>query len=444
MKLLACLPIAACLALPSAAAAQDEEAPPPFVPGEVLVRFEGGDERLLELPAGVGVREAARALGANRRVGYALPNYIATAAACPQLPGFPQDPGIGGIPCGWQDAQWNFRPCGVACEELPVEGLLTSPGGIDAVGAWLTLAARGRPGASGVKIALLDTGVAFRNFKKFRQSPDFDRGQFGHGYDFVDGDKLPLDEEGHGTHTAGTVGERTGNGVAATGLADGARLIPVRVLDERGSGTAREIGKGIRYAARRGAKVINLSFEFSSSVGSCRKIKSVCRALRFASSRGAVAISAAGNAGQGAVAFPGRAEGVIATGATTEGGCLAGYSSRGVGLDLVAPGGGAGFLGCRPTSVDPPILQLTYNTRGFRSFGFPGIYEGTSMSSAHVSGVAAMVIASGVLGAAPTPALVECQLEATARDLGPPGFDSEFGAGLVNAADAVAGRAPVC
>ena len=95
-------------------------------------------------------------------------------------------------------------------------------------------------------------------------------------------------------------------------------------------------------------------------------------------------------------------------------------------------------------SVDPPIFQLTFNTRGFRSFGFPGIYEGTSMSSAHVTGVAAMVIASGVLGPNPTPSQIECQLEATARDLGTPGFDSEFGAGLVNAADAVAGRSPAC
>jgi serine protease len=445
-KLFLCLPIALCLGIPGAAHAQESSPEPPYVAGEVLVRFAGGHERVLDLPPGVEVTEAARALGGNPRVGYAVPNYIATAAACPTtVVGFPQDPGFGGIPCGWQDAQWNFTPCAQACgDPAPPQGVVTSPGGIDAFGAWQTLAARGRPGASGVKLAHLDTGVAFRNHKKFRKSPDFSRSQFARGFDFVDRDKLPVDEEGHGTHTAGTIAERTNNGVANTGLAHGARLIPVRVLDASGSGTARDIAKGIRYAARRKARVINLSFEFSEAVQSCRQIKGVCQALRFATRRGAVAVAAAGNTGQGEVAFPGRAGETIAVGGTTEDGCLAGYSSRGAGLDLVAPGGGAGFVGCTPTFSNRPIFQLTYQPPGFRRFGFPSFYEGTSMASAHVAGVAAMVIASGVLGPAPTPALVECQLKASSRDLGAPGVDSEFGFGLINAADAVAARSPNC
>jgi subtilisin family serine protease len=93
-----------------------------------------------------------------------------------------------------------------------------------------------------------------------------------------------------------------------------------------------------------------------------------------------------------------------------------------------------------------PIFQLTLVGGGFRTFGYPGGYEGTSMAAAHVSGVAALVIGSHVVGSAP--AAVECQLEASARhgdsQLGQPYDPRLFGAGLVDAAAAVRARAPGC
>ena len=99
----------------------------------------------------------------------------------------------------------------------------------------------GRSSGHGVKFAVLDTGVAYRSLKpEFRKSPDFARKQFLRGHDYVRGGKLPLDRDGHGTHVAGTIAERSDNGVALTGLAPAAKIIPVRVLGADGYGTARQ------------------------------------------------------------------------------------------------------------------------------------------------------------------------------------------------------------
>jgi serine protease len=250
----------------------------------------------------------------------------------------------------------------------------------------------------------------------------------------------------------GTIAERTGNNFALTGLAYNAKVIPVRVLNGQGFGNARDISDGIRYAAKRGADVINMSFEFSTAVGACAKIKGVCSAIKFAYKRGAVVTAAAGNSNGEPVALPAGAPHVIGVGRTTKDACLADSSRTGAGLDLVAPGGG---LPLSPTcgSNDPhfdrgvPVFQLTFITHGnYRDFGYPLGYEGTSMASAHAAGVAAMVVGSGVLGKNPSPVAVECQLKATARtaDLGQPYDARMFGAGLIDARAAVSARAAGC
>ena len=131
---------------------------------------------------------------------------------------------------------------------------------------------------------------------------------------------------------------------------------------------------------------------------------------------------------------------MISVGAVTEHGCLAQYSDFGPGLDLVAPGGGAdadlpGEPQCHPNGPDGgPILQLTYLGNRHR-FGYPTDYVGTSMATPHVAAAAAMVIASGVLGAHPTAAAVERRLKATAHKLGPARY---YGAGLLDAGAATA------
>ena len=202
------------------------------------------------------------------------------------------------------------------------------------------------------------------------------------------------------------IGERTGNNFGLTGLASSAKIIPVRVLDSEGFGTARDIARGIRFAADHKAQVINMSFEFSLGVNGCSKIKGICRAIKYAFKKGALVVAAAGNENGEPVAYPAGAPHVIGVGRTTKDACLASDSRTGTGLDLVAPGGGYPLLTTCGTDDSlftrgVPIFQLTFNGPGFTSFGYPGGYEGTSMAAAHVSGVAAMVIASRVVGSSP-------------------------------------------
>ena len=446
--------IVAALALATPAFAA-EKPPPAFVPGELLVSFEGEGQRLLELPEGIGVAAAARSLRANPAVAYALPNYVARAAWVPN------DPGRLKEPRGWRKLQWNFLPCGSACGQSPHKLEFESPGGINALDAWRTIARKGRGSGKGARVAVLDTGIAYRTKKPvFRKSPDFSPKQFLRGRDFVKYKSLPHDRDGHGTHVTGTIAERVNNKIAATGLAPAAKIIPVRVLDSEGFGNARDITRGIRYAAKRGADVINMSFEFSRRVDSCKKIRSICKALRFATKRhGALVVAASGNGnafggGLPEASFPARAPRVLGVGGSTRGACLADYSNHGLGLDLVAPGGGTpavrdcGPIGTDEFDLSTPILQLTFTGPTLKKFGFPKIYKGTSMATAHVSGVAAMVISSRVLGKRPSRAALECQLKATARDttqeLGEPYDSFLFGAGLIDAARAVAGRAAGC
>ena len=241
--------------------------------------------------------------------------------------------------------QWNFLPCGSLCGESSTPLPFQERGGLNAVGAWDILKQRGTPAGKGARVAVLDTGAAYMTRKpKFRHSPDFSRKQFLPGYDFVDKDRVPLDEDGHGTHVTGTIAERTGNHFGLTGLASRAKIIPVRVLDSEGFGTARNIAKGIRWAANHKAQVINMSFEFSLGVNSCGKIKGICSAVKYAFKRGALVVAAAGNENGEPVAYPAGAPHVLGVGRTTKDACLASDSRTGAGLDLVAPGGGFPLL----------------------------------------------------------------------------------------------------
>jgi len=339
-----------------------------------------------------------------------------------------------GPPGGWVSLQWNFLPW----EGTPTAQLPTSPGGIDAVGAWRNLAAAGRPGARGVTVAVLDTGIAYRDFgSRFLRSPDFAPSQFVPGYDFVDGDRVPLDENGHGTHVAGTIAEKTNNGIGLVGLAFRAKLMPVRVLDRHGSGEADDIAHGIHFAVVHGADVINMSFNF----GCGNKVPGIDEELRQAYRAGVVVVASIGNLGSEAcVSPPATSPHAIAVGGTTEGGCLGGYSLLpGDGVDVLAPGGGFPVPGC-PSVASRSIYQVTLRGGNPRRFGEPGSYVGTSMAAAHVSGVAAMVLASGVLPAKLSPEgrvnRVTRRLRKTARDLGLPA--QEQGGGLIDAGAATA------
>jgi serine protease len=406
--LLAALTLGATVAAPVATA----HAAADYVPNEVVVKRDG------EPPQTKRVRNTEKAIRALKRsddVDYVARNPIAKASAF-----VPNDQGRGQ---GWQALQWNF----------------TGPYGVNAPDAWSNLLRAGHPGGRGVTVAVLDTGVAYENRGRYRASPDFRRSHFVAPYDFVSGDRHPDDENGHGTHVAGTINEATDNGISLTGLAYGARVMPVRVLNRYGDGDSATISEGLRYAVRHGADVINLSFEFDQST-STRDVPDLLAALAMARRKGVLVVGASGNEGGARIAYPARASSVLSVGATTEHGCEARYSNSGATLDLVAPGGGpdARLQGdplCRPGERSGrPIYQLTF--RGsVRSFGLPGDYVGTSMAAPHVSATAALVIASRVLGRHPSPAAVERRLKATARPLG---STRHYGAGLLDAAAATA------
>ena len=165
--------------------------------------------------------------------------------------------------------QWNFLP----------------GTGVNAPVAWDNVLRAGRPGGRGVVIAVLDTGVAYADRGRYRRSPDLAGPRFRRGYDFIDDDAYPNDANGHGTHVASTIAESINNGVGVTGLAYGARVMPVRVLNGAGEGNIAEIAAGIRFAARRGAQIINLSFEFGQTV-TAGDIPDLLAALRYARAQG--------------------------------------------------------------------------------------------------------------------------------------------------------------
>jgi serine protease len=441
-----CIPTLAAVALLSAAipaaparAAIGVSPARQFVPRQIVLKLQGArSARTVALPTGVSVRRAAADLRRKPRVAYAVPNYIATASktAAAATAGIANDPGAlttpPGPPGGWVSLQWNFLPWeGTATAQLPI-----SPGGINAVGAWQNLIAAGRRGASGITVAVLDTGVAYRSQGSyFRRSPDFASGQFVPGYDFVDDDRLPLDQNGHGTHVAGTIAEKTNNGVALVGLAYRAKLMPVRVLDRNGSGQADDIAQGIHFAVTHGADVINMSFNF----GCGKRVPSIEEELRYAYREGVVTVASIGNLGSEAcISPPATGPHVIGVGGTTEGGCLGAYSLLpGKGVDVLAPGGGSPAVGC-PSVSSRSIYQVTLKGGNPSRFAEPSTYIGTSMSAAHVSGVAAMVLASGVLTSDTSPRArvdhLARRLHRTARDLGLP--PQRQGAGLIDAAKA--------
>jgi serine protease len=377
------------------------------------------ETRLVRVPRGLSVEQELARLRRQPGVVYAVPDYLAHISGSRGW--IPNDRGRTQTAQGWQRTQWNFL----------------AGAGVNAPQAWANLLAVKRPGARGVVVAVLDTGVAYRNWHQFRRSPDFDRTRFAQPYDFVSNNRHPLDREGHGTFVTGVIAESTNNGVGLTGLAYGATIMPVRVLDANGWGDASTISKGIRYAATHGAQVINLSLEFDPSV-TAGDIPDILSAIRFAHNRGVVVVGASGNEAASQIAYPARDSAAISVGATTLDRCLANYSNGGAKLDLVAPGGGDDDSlpddpACHPDRSLPDIHQMTFPSPSDpRRFGFPGGWFGTSMAAPEVSAAAAMVIASGVIGRHPSPAGVLSRLESTTQSLGGAKPNDNYGYGLID------------
>ena len=193
-----------------------------------------------------------------------------------------------------------------------------------------------------------------------------------HGYDFADNDADPNDVGGHGTHVAGTIAASK-NSFGATGVAPDAKIIPVRVLGDDGSGSSLDVAAGIRYAAALGADIINLSLGGGYS-------RAIDAAIDYARSLGSLIVAAAGNESASRPGYPARfsasKDNVISVGAYNSSGSLARFSN-----DV----GTSGAI-----QVDAPGVGIYSTYVGGRY----GSLSGTSMASPHVAGLAALTLSS--------------------------------------------------
>lgn len=298
---------------------------------------------------------------------YIEPNYLYTAFYTPN------DPEYG--------KQWNMRS-------------------INAETAW------DETKGSGMTVAVIDTGIT--------PVPDLETTKFVEGYDFVNDKVNAFDDNGHGTHVAGTVAQSTNNGYGVAGVAYEATLMPLKVLSAGGSGTISDIAEAIKFAADNNADVINMS------LGGGGESQLMQEAINYAYAKGVVTIAAAGNSGQNSASYPARYPHVIGVSALDSVGEKAPYSNYGAGVDISAPGG----------SESGKIIQETINPQTNEAV-FAG-FQGTSMASPHVAGVAALIKASGVTN----PDDIETVLQQSSRSVEDDPLN-HFGAGQLDAGAAV-------
>ncbi len=268
----------------------------------------------------------------------------------------------------------------------------------------------------GVVVAVLDTGIAYEDYEEFKQVPDLKGVKFVKGYDFVNKDEHANDDHGHGTHVAGTIAQATNNGEGVAGVAFEATLMPVKVLNHFGSGTSADIVDAIRFAADKGAKVINMS------LGGGGYSKAMADAVEYARKKGVTVVAAAGNGGRAKVEYPAAYPGSVAVSAVGPAGTLAPYSSFGKELDIAAPGGdkrGGDQNGIIQNTIDPKDPSRSIYAS----------YQGTSMATPHVAAVAALLYAEG----ASSPDEVEKALFAGAKRVNGQAWSEEYGHGLLNA-----------
>lgn len=417
---------------------------PGYIEGELLVKFRerlapedraraAGDEGdrvdgtitpngLVKVKLGPGrtVLNTIDRWNARRDVEYAAPNVLAQAFF------MPNDSVI-----AMYDIAWNLRA-------------------IHAYDAWDV--ARGDPS---VVLAIIDSGVAFEDrlipqaelafvsprAVSYRRSPEL--GPFVPGYDFVNDDPYPDDDYGHGTSVATLAAGAANNRAGSAGVAFGVTIMPVKVLDYRGDSNMEWIVQGIRFAADHGADVANMSLGFPPislfrALGYpesflAHMFKPLRDAVHYAQLRGMILVAASGNFGAPEVSLPAGYPGVIAVGATNVDNRRSSYSSYGLDLDLVAPGGD--FTELNGDGIQDQIALMSIKPyRSDGSLANPDslgtfFFIGTSAASPHVAGAVALLLSNGV-----TPQKIEQTLRSTAVN---PfavngGFDPEYGAGLLD------------
>jgi subtilisin family serine protease len=362
-----------------------------------LVRGQAGYRGAFVVARGlIGSEHAsARSLRADPRVEWAEPNYLRTAEAVdPRLWAF-SNPG-----------NLEIRFTRGRNRGAVVASLLSVPDAdMDNIDDGFAA------GGASVVIGSIDTGVELSH-------AEFS-GRVIVGHDWYGNDSDPSDENGHGTHTSGTMAGSTVGVAGVSGAAANVRIHVQRVCGQRGCPTA-AIASAIRAAADvPGMVAMNLSLAGSTESQAEKD------AIAYATGKNVLVIAAAGNGGTGTVACPACDPNAISVGATSWRDVHAYYTQWGPGLDLVAPGGEL----YSNTTSEAGILSA-YSGGGY------AYLQGTSMATPQVTGTAAIVASKrGLRGAA-----LRAQLESTTDDLGTSGYDTDFGHGRVNSYRAVTGR----
>jgi serine protease len=329
---------------------------------------------VFQLEAGDDVRATVEELRASGRYRYVEPDYVRRSSSV-------NDP--------YYSYQWHFDE-------------------VNAAAAWSSSI------GTGTVVAVIDTGVTSGPYDGINNIVS--------GYNFVSNSSNAADDNGHGTHVAGTIAQASNNGAGVAGLAYGADIMPIKSLDSSGSGYTSDVVAGINWAVSNGADVINMS------LGSSSYSSTEATAVLNAWQAGVFVAAATGNSYSNTVEYPAAYSGAVAVGATAYAGSLPAYSNTGSAIDLVAPGGN--------TSVDANgdgyadgVLQETFSGSSWSYYFF----QGTSMAAPHVAAAAAMLMANGATNEEALDAL-----EATAFDLGSSGWDSSHGWGLIQVDDALA------
>lgn len=275
-------------------------------------------------------------------------------------------------------------------------------------------------GSSDIVVAILDTGIDWTH-------EDLDDNMWTnadgyHGYNFIDDNWLPMDDNingyddtgtwlpniytYHGTHVAGIVAAEINNNEGVAGLAQ-IRLMAVKVMNDSGEGTDATVAAGLRWAVDNGARIVVMSLGVEGVSITLQN------AVQYASNRGVTMVAAAGNSGTSYVSYPAAFPQVIAVGATDSTDRRASFSNFGDDLDVMAPG-----------------VQI-YSTQGGGSYQY---LSGTSAAAPHVAGVAAIMLS---INPALTPEDIGDAINSTATDISRTGYDTSTGWGIVNAFEAV-------
>ncbi|RME78391.1 hypothetical protein D6774_01350 [Candidatus Woesearchaeota archaeon] len=238
---------------------------------------------------------------------------------------------------------------------------------------------------SGETVCVIDTGIAYTHadFGSCAQTANISDGScptvIG-GYDFVNGDNDPMDDNGHGSHVAGIIASRD---PTYTGVAPGVKLVAIKALNSAGGGSLSNAVLGVdwcvAHAAELNISVITMSLgdpTYHSSMYCDREDTSMSAAINSARAQGIIVTVASGNEGKGAsgaqgISDPGCVENATSVGSTDDGTTISSFTNRGLTLDLLAPG---------------EAITSTAHTGGHR------VDSGTSMATPHVAGLSALLI----------------------------------------------------